>query len=97
MSGAHDSFVDHTPARGVKFELDQRGPPASIKDDYVAAHPNRVGAIGGGGGGARRGDKADYAWSEFGSGLAKIMASSLFGNAGINENEANNAERGHEC
>eukprot|EP01042_Synura_sphagnicola_P018367 gene18367-23225_t len=71
VSGAHDSFVHHTQARGVRFDIDQRGPPASIKDDYVAAHLNRVGAIGGDGGGARRGDKGDCAWSEFGSGLAK--------------------------
>ena len=94
MSGAHDSFVDH---REVRFEMDQRGPPASIKDDYVAAHLNRVGAIGGGGGGARRGDTADCAWSEFGSGLAKVMASLLFGNSGINENETIHAGGGHEC
>ena len=80
-----------------RFEIDQGRPPAIIEDDDVATNLNRVRAIGGGGGGARRGDKADYAWSEFGSGLAKIMASSLFGNAGINENEANNAGRGHEC
>ena len=84
VSGAYDGFVDYTQARWVGFKLDQGGPPASVENDDVAAHLDRGGVIRGGGGGARRGDKTNRSWTEFGAGFTKVVSSVLFGNSGVN-------------
>ena len=86
-----------TQARWVGFKLDQGGPPASVENDDVAANFNSVGTIGGGGGRARRGDKERVPWTKLCSGFAKVVASMLFGDSGVNQNQTIHAGGGHEC
>ena len=95
VSSAYNSFVHHAQAGWVGFKVDQGGPPASIENDDVAA--NFDGAIGRGGGRARRGDKKCGPRTQLRSGFAKIVASMWFGNSGVNQDQTIHAGGGHEC
>ena len=97
VSSAYNGFVYHAQAGWVGFKIDQGGPPASIENYDVAANFNGVGAIGGSGGRARRGDKKCGPWPKLCSGFAKVVASMLFGNSGVNQDQTIHAGGGHEC
>ena len=97
VSSAYNGFVYHAQAGWVGFKIDQGGPPASIENYDVAANFNGVGAIGGSGGRARRGDKERGPWTKLCSGFAQVMSSVLFGYAGVNQDQTIHTGGGHEC
>ena len=90
------SSTTHRAAGRVGFKIDQGGPPASIENYDVASNFNGVGAIGGSGGRARRGDKKCGPWTKLCTGFTKIVASMLFGNSGVNQDQTIHAGGGHE-
>ena len=77
VSSVYNGFVYHAQAGWVGFKIDQGGPPASIENYDVAANFNGVGAIGGSGGRARRGDKKCGPWTKLCTGCTKIVACCL--------------------